>query len=294
MEAICFNPNENTKNKIKKKAFRMYIYHLPFLLLTIPFNLVNFTNNAVMKAANFTLNLLLLQSWFPLQNVYLGFNGVAWFLSTLLFLILIRKLLIMLAIYFDEKYGPEKLLLLAVTMCCASFILGLLFSQSGSDSCRYWCYIFPPARAMDYFAGICVGRFFCEEKKTMRASTVCEIICICCFIGLLIAYPYIPFSFSRASVYLPFALFTCYVFAQSNGKVSKLLSKAPMVRLGNYSFYFMMSHQVIFRYLEWMNSHLNANLFSGWMLIIIAFLIMLAGVKTFSMYEKKAISLFNR
>lgn len=287
LEAIHFNPGEDTKNKIKRKVFRMYIYHLPFLLLTIPFNLINFANNSVMKTINFTINLLLLQSWFPLKNVYLGFNGVAWFLSTLLFLILLRKRLIMVAIYFNKKCGANILILLAAFMCCMSFLLGLFYGELESDICRYWCYIFPLARVMDYFAGICVGRYFLQNTKTIHLSTIWELICVLCFWGLLVAYPYTPFSLSRTAVYLPFALATCYVFAKSDGKVSKFLSKDWIARLGDCGFYFMVSHQVIFRYLEWMNRHLLKNIFSGWTLIVAAFLIMLSGTKIFRIYEKK-------
>lgn len=295
LEAIHFNKDENTRKKLKKKALRIYIYHIPFLLFVIPFNLVNFMNNAMMKTVNFTVNLLLLQSWFPLKNVYLGFNGVAWFLSTLLFLILLRKPLILLVIRFYQKYGTSIQLCLAVLMCLGNFLLGFLFLNNGSDS-SYWLYIFPPVRILEYFGGICIGRYFLQNQnlKKMKQSTVRETVLGCCFLGLLIVYPYMPYSLSRSAIYLPFALATCYVFARSEGKVSVLLSKPAITKFGGYTFYFMMSHQVIFRYLQIINNHLSGYQISGWVFVMIAFLIMIAGIRIFERYEKKTYSYLSR
>ena len=45
------------------------------------------------------------------------------------------------------------------------------------------------------------------------------------------------------------ALFVIFVFALSRGIVTKWLSSSIMVYLGNGAFYYMMSHQVVMRYM---------------------------------------------
>jgi peptidoglycan/LPS O-acetylase OafA/YrhL len=69
---------------IKSKISRFYFFHLFFLILSIPLS-YNFFLHDKKGLVSLILDFLLLQSWVPDPTVWRSYNGLAWFLSTLLF-----------------------------------------------------------------------------------------------------------------------------------------------------------------------------------------------------------------
>jgi len=127
-----------------------------------------------------------------------------------------------------------------------AFLLG-----SRCKNVNYYLYAFPPIRLLDYFSGFVLGRTFVlqqNNKTKISAATYWEVVAVGVMVLYLLLFPYVPVPFVRAAIYQPGAAFVIYVIAAGAGKISRFLSNPLMVKLGEGSLYYMMSHQVIIRY----------------------------------------------
>lgn len=89
------------KNYIKHKVGKLYLYHIIFLFLQLPLSHSYFAKG--LKALiSLLLNICLLQSWIPDNEIWLGFNGPSWYLSTLIFLIAVTPLIYKLSKYIEK------------------------------------------------------------------------------------------------------------------------------------------------------------------------------------------------
>lgn len=69
---------------LKKALGKFYLTHIVFLILSLPVSYYFLIYTLKGKLA-LLLDILLLQSWFSDKDVWLSYNGVTWFLSTLMF-----------------------------------------------------------------------------------------------------------------------------------------------------------------------------------------------------------------
>ena len=70
------------------KVKKFYGVHVFFLLAVIPTMIVSVVKAPLQAVGRMITNLLLLQSWFPDEQIWLSYNSVTWFISTLAFLFL--------------------------------------------------------------------------------------------------------------------------------------------------------------------------------------------------------------
>lgn len=70
------------------KVKKFYGVHVFFLLAVIPTMIVSVVKAPLQAVGRMIINLLLLQSWFPDEQIWLSYNSVTWFISTLAFLFL--------------------------------------------------------------------------------------------------------------------------------------------------------------------------------------------------------------
>ena len=119
-------------------------------------------------------NLLLLQSWFPKE--YFSFNGVGWFLSTLVFLQLLNLPMRTIILKVDEK----KLGTIKVGLIAAG-IFGVCLGYCYLTDCEdvlFRHYVFPPSRLFEYLGGMAVGYLaakFCSvsnQKNGKKTSSI--------------------------------------------------------------------------------------------------------------------------
>lgn len=243
----------NTKNILKAKLHKIYGIHLFFLLLTVPTNIGVIKNNPAKAGFKFVMNLLLLQSWFPDEQIWLGYNSVSWFLSTLMFLSLFIIPLNRSSTKIEKTNKPANTYCFIITVF---LLIQFLMAYGVGRICanlNYWLYAFPPARIADYAVGFFLGRLFTSEKVLIKMeahkATFFEVISLGILLGYMLVFPGVPEAYRESSIYLPGALFVIFVFALSRGIVTKWLSSSIMVYLGNGAFYYMMSHQVVMRYM---------------------------------------------
>jgi len=67
------------------KVKKFYGLHVFFLLAVIPTVIISVVKAPLQAGGRMIINLLLLQSWFPDEQIWLSYNSVTWFISTLAF-----------------------------------------------------------------------------------------------------------------------------------------------------------------------------------------------------------------
>ena len=199
---------------------------------------------------NFIANCLLLTSWIPPQYNIAPYLGVAWYLSTSVFLYFCSR-----RIY---RFLQQKSLRTTyISMCCAYglqvlFILWI-FVCNFSEETRYWLsYEFPVFRLGDFFIGCCLGKIFLENnQKSYRISAnSLEIFCVfftaVCLLIYTLKIGFLGLDSVRHSILLlPSSVVTVYLFAQNKGKLTDLLTNQPSIWLARISPYGFLIHQEI-------------------------------------------------
>ncbi len=191
-------------------------------------------------------NLLLIQSWF--SDGYFHLNGVAWFLSTLMFLNLFN-LPAMYLLHKTEKFRHQSLFLagaLAAVGLLAAFYCGITRNLERS----YWHYIFPPARLGEYLAGMILGFGIRSVLPRLQWETGSRIAFTVWEAGSLVLWTgylhWWGFYWTTHSVHwLVPNLFLLAAFTVGKGWISELFRRKPLVWLGDISFECFLVHQLI-------------------------------------------------
>lgn len=232
-----------------KRYKKFYKYHLLFLVAALPLNYYELFYNTKDALIKFGWSLLLLQSWNPDDTVWMGYNGVAWFLSTSLFLTACTPFLYK-AISFVPSYRRVRNDIIGIMLC---FTAMLICAKINTFHEKYWLYAFPPIRLLDYIAGYLLADIY----KVKRSGNDCEnnfkdningIVVVVFYIIYLAIFNFIDVRFRRAAIYLPGALLTVWVVVKGHGFLQRFLCNRWMVKAGNTTLYFMMCHQIVLKY----------------------------------------------
>ncbi len=186
-------------------------------------------------------DLLLVQAWVPIKQVYWSGNAVAWFLSDMLFCYIMFPVLVRIL---SKNWGKVIMLVLVATYLWAvSFING--------DSIHALIYISPFFRIIDFMLGITVSLTLptiIKEAHKPILSTTLEVSAIALVVFSIVIYPYIPSQYRVASLYwIPsiIMILSFVVSAKWGGYFSIILSKPFLVYLGTLSFPFYMIHKIL-------------------------------------------------
>ena len=196
------------------------------------------------------LHLFALQSWFPCKE-YL-YNGVCWFLSVMVFLYLVSRLLL---VIFRKASKTELWLTMAVGVIFASgwvTFTGRFFPQ-------YWdylTYIFPLYYTIPFAVAMAFGFVLTKlrvdwlKRLDCKSWTIIELsgLALLCFIPFIANSLGIPWQNGLIRWVIPdcllFVAFTC-----GNGLVSRILASKVFVYLGSLSMAAYLVHTDIVEYL---------------------------------------------
>ena len=184
-------------------------------------------------------------------------NGVAWFLSSAMFLYFmfpyIRRWM--------KKRTNTQLLISYLLFLSGELLVCIVMTYIlGSESPVYkWLtYCFPVFRLSDFFAGCCLGKCWAEaeekEKMSFSKASVCEILALIATTGVhLWSAQMYPDLLSRAAnngttLFQPFAVMWVWLFIHKRGILTKILTNRFTVFLGNISPYTFLIHFVIVQY----------------------------------------------
>lgn len=234
----------------RRRVARVWPLHLCCLLLAVTLLPVALGPGTM---AALGLNLVLLQSWVPLQEFYFSGNSVSWCLSDLMLLYLLfpwlwRRL---------HALSAARTLLLAAAI---GAVYAAVLVLTPADLRVGAVYINPLMRLPDFLLGMGLCALFLHHESRLRSvsrtgATLAE-ACAWLLLALFIAlYPAMPEAVQLACWWwMPCALLIL-VSASGSGLIGRLLCRRPLVRAGELSFSFYMVHQIVIRVLHRLLSH---------------------------------------
>ena len=179
------------------------------------------------------LNVLLLQAWIPDSAYYFSYNGVAWFLSCLLFCYLLFPFLY-------RKSSP-CMLLLVLAYCLIAYIL-VPYNKINAI-----LYVSPLIRFVDFFLGIILYKQYCTYSNKFTPPIWAEPLIVVLLILALFSYPYTDEKIRNAPLYWMVLLPLIFVFANQKGPISRLLQHNSLRWLGSISMTIFLLHPIVFR-----------------------------------------------
>lgn len=243
-----------------KKLYMLYILTLlPIMALDLYFT------RPVPGSAEFAtiikeliLSALLIQSWSP--SYAYAFNGVAWYLSTSLFLYFCFPYIIR-AI---RRYKSQKTALgVIILLYAVQLVLGLAAAPLSAhvhsvDAVKFeswFSYVFPPMRVFDFAIGCNLGYIFLQRDGSERRGTVYALDVVCLSLFAVSAYIYLSGkSFLAApalrdtQLFIPFATVFVYIFALDSGFLSRICTNKLTIFFGGLSGSIYLIHQDIIRF----------------------------------------------
>ena len=188
-------------------------------------------------------NLGFVQSWWD-ENFF-SYNGLGWFLSSLMFLFLFQEPMI--------RCFKAVLRRTRGSVVLAIILLGLLGATVlynyavRSLNLQFWAYIFPPARLGEYVGGIALGLLVKKHKATILKKTVLFTLLEVSALALWVATYFLPLDTfgARLSNWLLPNFFGLGVFAVGGGLLSRLFAAKPLHWLGDISFECYLLHSVV-------------------------------------------------
>ena len=253
-DKISLSPVSNVKNALGKVK-KLYGLHLimlgaAYLLAKMP------TSTEAMK--RLVMDVLLQQSLSPYSADFFSYNGVAWYLSTYLFLCIFSLYVIKLI----SRCRSRKCVITAATVVYALMVVaGFAVTKKSvpiGDGFAFWfTYIFPGYRILEFALGVLLGWLYlnAEKKECSKVvfSTVLECAAVIVFIVVIKVFHKMEGIYDGicyTALFTPVSLFLVAVFAMSRGWIMKLFNNPIVLWQGNLSTYTFLIHQVMIRWLK--------------------------------------------
>ena len=276
-DKISLSPVSNIKYallKIKK------LYGLHIIMLVAAFLLAKMPTSAE-AIKRLVMDVLLVQSLSPHSADFFSYNGVAWYLSSYLFICFFSLYIIKLI----SKCKNKKVAAIGGIFVYAVMILiGLYVSNSPitvGDNFAFWfTYIFPGYRLLEFFLGSILGWLYMELEQKNHvgkiSATVLEICAVILFVVVILVFHKMEGVYDGlcyTALFTPISILLVAVFAGSNGLVMRILNNPVFLWLGNLSTYTFLIHQVVIRWLRRILGNLYVGKYEVLLVTILSFTI---------------------
>lgn len=253
-DKISLSPVSNIKYallKIKK------LYSLHIIMLVAAFLLAKMPTSAE-AIKRLVMDVLLVQSLSPHSADFFSYNGVAWYLSTYLFICIFSLYIIKMI----SKCKNKKMAVVSgIFVYSVMILIGLYVSNrpiTVGDNFAFWfTYIFPGYRLLEFFLGSILGWLYMELKQKNHvgkiSATVLEICAVILFVVVILVFHKMEGVYDGlcyTALFTPISILFVAVFAGSNGLVMRILNNPVLLWLGNLSTYTFLIHQVVIRWLR--------------------------------------------
>lgn len=224
----------------------------------------------ISNALAIPLHVLLLQSW--LNFSAWKYNGVAWFLSTIMACYFLMPYVLKLL---DTLHSRKNLCILILLTLLIKWGFPHLGAYIHGFNFGFFNYVNPIARFWDFLLGCAVGALFLKNLKVQdnwscSVISILQISSIFLYIGAVILGGGAQQRGHWSPViFLMLSSFLIYALSLSGGVLQKTLSNPMLVYLGNISFECYIIHTII---LNWVHKLPLGN--KSW--IILSFIIIIA------------------
>lgn len=255
-------------NRVVDKTFNKYRYMRRRLIRVYPLHLVCFVVAIILAPGILSgsgweamgLNLVLLQSWVPVQCVFFSGNAVSWCLSDLLFCYAVFPGVMQ----WLHSHNKSTIAVTASLLLSIYIILLIIIPQQWRLGIIY---INPLIRLFDFLAGIALYALWSRTgggimSSSTFKSTLLEVSAWLLFVFWGALYAVIPESIGLASWWWPVSAILILVFATKNGHggvLGVLLSRRWIVKAGELSFSFYMVHQLCIRTVDITLKHFSLS-----------------------------------
>ena len=212
-------------------------------------------------AGNVVTNVLLIQAWFPQASISCALNGVAWFLSAMMFIYFMFPVILRTIQKIDNM---QILILTGFGVYLGLYIisiLGCLRWDTNSEFYTWATYISPIYRLGDFYIGCIAGYCFINSKNdsTELKATFIEVLVFSLTVLAVMWKNYSEVSNEKEPwlqaitgnhswIYIPIAVMLVLVFAYKKGMITKGLTNRIMIYLGDMSPYMFLIHLVVIGY----------------------------------------------
>lgn len=286
-----------------KRIGKLYPLHIITMCCSIVMNLIVYLRHGASAAnilfllAGIGLNVTLLQSWIPYNRVNTSLNGVAWFLSDILFLYFMFPVVNR----WIQKARSRALVLSCILVLVIQLALRALpLSALGIQQSLYdWIVYFSPLfRLGDFFIGCCLGRYYQRMRPKLTTSggpimwSIMELLFAAVTI-LVILWPFRTDSSLlnavRNTACVPIAAGWVSLFAVNRGILTKVLCNRFFLFLGDISPYAFLIHYVITCFCSRCLGHWDISLSGGakCCLILFEFLVTILASLLYSKMAKR-------
>jgi peptidoglycan/LPS O-acetylase OafA/YrhL len=279
---------QNGISKVKK------LYALHLIMLAVTYVVVGMPTSG--KAmGRLVADILLVKCWRPHSEDYYSYNGVAWYLSTYMFLCMLAPYVLYLVSKVRKKsqavgwgigiYG---------LMAAIGYYVSVVTIPIGDGFAKWLTYLCPFYRVLDLSIGALLGWIYlyggiAEDEKTGKWHLL-EVLTLLGVIVFELAYPEFKANYmglGYTAYWVPVSVLLVLVFAKNTGFITKMLHCRPLLWLGNISSLTFLIHQIVIRALK---MHIHREMLGGWYLPVIILLsgaITLAGAQGYLWVERK-------
>ena len=286
---LAFNYKDKfaEKNISLKKFYiarisRIYPLHIATLLVSIP---LFYKGVRVLF-----LNIFLLQSYIPKENIFFSYNAPSWSISSEFFFYAVFPFII----YISAKVNYFTKIL-GVFIFVAIIILINIFLPE--KQLHYWLYISPFTRIFDFTIGIFLFDLyaFIKNKNLVVSNNFSNILEIFSLFTLIVFFlfkddVYINFRYS-VYYWIPMCLIIfsfafSFLHAKSNNIITNFLSKKWLVYLGEISFAFYLIHYIVINVVRKFDKLLGNPINEIFLVMIMFSITLLSSIFAFEKIEK--------
>lgn len=237
------------------------LYPLYFVGLLIPFagqvyGAVNHLISVDRVLLKLAANVLAVQAWIPINEIYFSLNGPAWYLSAIAFCYFAFPWLL-------KKFEKFRNTRAAFGVACAIWLAQIAIGFAGEwlydllavpdenlrrDFCSWLTYVFPVFRFGDFAVGGCAAYIFLNrnaERGSKRAWTWAELGAIALAALAEYGFEHSKLPFNDTSAYLPACVAVIYVFAVNKGSISQALTNKVTKHIAGISTELFLTHAVV-------------------------------------------------
>ncbi len=256
----CFS----LKQFLIRQLSKFYPLHLLLLSAFIALDVIRGYGADVTKLL---LDIFLLQSWVPDNGYNFAYNGVAWFLSDVIFFYVLFPTLYRAIVHATAKKS------VTISAVAAGIYAAVIYIVP-PDLVNTLVYVFPPMRMIDFIIGIIIYRLYVSPatntfrrwtngRHSLAKATFIELIAVVIVVSAYIVHGHTPAKINTTVVFIPVLPTVIYLFAvtdSSNGLVTRLLHSKIGVGGGKLSLEFYLTHTLVISLGIYVLSKVNINL----------------------------------